>query len=150
MNAISAIISGITATLVMTMMMALAPKMGFPKMDIVGLLSTMFSKKSNLLLGWMMHLMMGVIFALVYAFLWSQGIGSATWVNGLLFGAVHWLVVGVIMLMIPMLHAGIRSGEVKAPGMYMSANGGGMMAFIGGLMGHMVFGLVVALLYVLL
>jgi len=150
MNAISAIISGITATLVMTMMMALAPKMGFPKMDIVGLLSTMFSKKSNLLLGWMMHLMMGVIFALVYAFLWSQGIGSATWVNGLLFGAVHWLVVGVIMLMIPMLHTGIRSGEVKAPGMYMSANGGGMMAFIGGLMGHMVFGLVVALLYVLL
>jgi len=150
MNAISAIISGIAATLVMTMMMALAPKMGFPKMDIVGLLSTMFSKKSNLLLGWMMHLMMGVIFALVYAFLWSQGIGSATWVNGLLFGAVHWLVVGVIMLMIPMLHAGIRSGEVKAPGMYMSANGGGMMAFIGGLMGHMVFGLVVALLYVLL
>jgi len=150
MNAISAIISGIAATLVMTMMMALAPKMGFPKMDIVGLLSTMFSKKSNLLLGWMMHLMMGVIFALVYAFLWSQGIGSATWVNGLLFGAVHWLVVGVIMLMIPMLHTGIRSGEVKAPGMYMSANGGGMMAFIGGLMGHMVFGLVVALLYVLL
>jgi len=45
MNILSAIVAGLVATLVMSMVMWLAPKMGFPKMDIVGMLSTMFSKK---------------------------------------------------------------------------------------------------------
>jgi len=50
------------------------------------------------------------------------------------------------MGMIPMLHVGIKRGEVKAPGLWMT-NNGGMMAFAGGLMGHLVFGVVVALTY---
>jgi hypothetical protein len=149
MNVLSAILAGLAATLVMSMVMAIAPKMGFPKMDIVAMLSTMFSKKGIPILGWMMHLMMGVVFALLYTFLWSTGIGAATWLYGLIFGAVHWLVVGVIMAMIPMLHVGIRAGTVKAPGMYMTGNGGGVKAFVGGLMGHMIFGLAVALVYAL-
>jgi uncharacterized membrane protein YagU involved in acid resistance len=131
------------------MFMSLAPKMGMPGMDIVGMLSTMFTRKGIPALGWMMHMMMGVIFALVYVFLWSQGIGAATWLYGLIFGAVHWLVVGLIMAMIPMLHVGIRSGEVMAPWLYMPGNGVGMKAFFGGLMGHMLFGLIVALIYAL-
>jgi len=130
------------------MVIAMAPKMGMPKMDIVDMLSTMFGKP-NMMMGWMMHFMMGIVFALIYAFLWSNGIGSPNWVFGLIFGAVHWLVVGVIMGMIPMMHAGIKSGAVKAPGMWMT-NNGGMMAFVGGLIGHMVFGLVVVLVYNLL
>ncbi len=150
MNVLSAIVAGLAATLVMSVVMWLAPKMGFPKMDIVGMLSTMFSKKGIPILGWMMHLMMGIIFALAYAFLWSNGIGSATWLYGLVFGAIHWLIVGVIMAMIPMLHVGIRAGAVKAPGMYMTGNGGGVKAFVGGLMGHMIFGLVVALVYAII
>jgi len=128
-----------------SMVMAIGPRMGMPKMDIVDMLSTMFGKPNHTL-GWMMHFMMGVIFALIYAFLWSLGVGSATWLNGLVFGAVHWLVVGVVMGMIPLMHAGIRSGAVKAPGLWMT-NNGGMMAFVGGLIGHLVFGLVVALIY---
>ena len=150
MNVISAIIAGLIATLVMSMVMLMAPKMGMPKMDIVGMLSTMFSKKGIPILGWMMHLMMGVIFALVYTFLWSNGIGAATWIYGMVFGFAHWLIVGLIMGMIPLLHVGIRSGSVKAPGLYMTGNGGGIKAFIGGLMGHMVFGLVVARVYTLI
>jgi len=37
--------------------------------------------------------------------------------NGLihLLGAVHWLVVGVIMAMIPMMRVGIKSGAAPAP-----------------------------------
>jgi uncharacterized membrane protein YagU involved in acid resistance len=149
MNLFAVIIAAFSATLVMSMFMSLAPKMGMPGMDIVGMLSTMFTRKGIPALGWMMHMMMGVIFALVYVFLWSQGIGAATWLYGLIFGAVHWLVVGLIMAMIPMLHVGIRSGEVMAPGLYMTGNGGGMKAFFGGLMGHMLFGLIVALIYAL-
>lgn len=122
--------------------------MGMPKMDIVDLLSTMFGK-TNRVLGWTMYMMMGVVFALIYAFLWSLGIGSPGWLSGLIFGAGHWLIVGVIMVMIPLIHVGIKNGDVKAPGLWMT-NQGGFMAFLGGLMGHMVFGLVVVLVYVLI
>lgn len=145
MNIFAGVISGIVGTLAISMVMALGPIMGLPKMDIVGMLSTMFGKP-NRTLGWIMHLMMGVIFALIYAFLWSLGIGSVSWFVGLLFGIGHWLVVGVMFALIPMVHAGIKSGEVNKPGLWMT-NQGGLMAFVGGLMGHMVFGIVVALTY---
>ncbi len=145
MNLLAAVIAGLVGTIAISMVMAMAPKMGMPKMDIVAMLSTMFGK-ANLALGWMMHSMMGVLFALIYAFLWSAGVGSANWVGGLIFGAVHWLVVGMVMGMIPMMHAGIKSGAVKAPGMWMT-NNDGMMAFFGGLIGHLVFGLVVVLVH---
>jgi len=145
MNIFAVVVTGIVGTMAISMVMALGPKMGLPKMDIVGMLSTMFGKP-NRTLGWIMHLMMGVIFALIYAFLWSLGIGSASWFIGLLFGIGHWLVVGVMFALIPMMHAGIKSGEVAKPGLWMT-NQGGLMAFVGGLMGHMVFGIVAALTY---
>lgn len=146
MNIFSAVIAGLIGTVLFTAVLMVAPRMGMPKMDIVSLLGAMFGKANNVL-GWMMHLMMGVMFALIYAFLWSRGVGSPTWSGGLIFGVAHWLVVGLIMGMIPRLHAGSRSGSVKAPGIYMSGNGSGPMAFMGGLDGHMIFGLMVALLY---
>lgn len=145
MNILIAVVAGLVGTIVFTAVLMMAPKMGMPEMDIVGLLGSMFGKEIQIL-GWMMHLMMGVIFALVYAFLWSRGFGAPTWVFGLIFGAVHWLIVGMVMGMIPMMHASIKSGTVKAPGLWMT-NNGGIMAFMGGLVGHMIFGLVVALVY---
>lgn len=146
MNILNAVIAGIVATLVFTTVLVMAPKMGMPKMDIVSLLGSMFSARSNPVLGWMMHLMMGIVFALIYAFLWSLGFGRATWGIGLIFGAVHWLIVGMVMGMIPMLHVGIKRGAVKAPGLWMT-NNGGVMAFMGGLVGHAIFGAVAALVY---
>ena len=51
------------------------------------------------------------------------------------------------MGMIPMMHVGIKSGAVQAPGLWMTGNGGGVMAFMGGLVGHAIFGVLVALVY---
>jgi uncharacterized membrane protein YagU involved in acid resistance len=145
MNILGAIIAGVPGTIAISAVMAMAPRMGMPKMDIVDMLSTMFGK-TNRLMGWMMHFMMGIVFALIYIFLWSVGVGSPTWINGLVFGGVHWLVAGMVMGIIPMMHVGIKRGEVQAPGLWMT-NNGGMMAFVGGLIGHLVFGVVVALVY---
>jgi hypothetical protein len=146
MDILSAVVAGFVATIVFTMILVMAPKMGMPKMDIVSLLGSMFSAKSNPVLGWTMHLMMGVVFALVYAFIWSLGFGAATWGIGLIFGAIHWLIVGMVIGMIPMVHVGIKRGAIHAPGLWMTKNGG-IMAFMGGLVGHMIFGAVVALTY---
>ncbi|VAW29993.1 hypothetical protein MNBD_CHLOROFLEXI01-3911 [hydrothermal vent metagenome] len=41
MNILGAIIAGIVGTIIMTMVMVMTPKMGMPKMDIVGMLGSM-------------------------------------------------------------------------------------------------------------
>ncbi len=145
MNVPAAIIAGLIGTAVISVVMAMAPKMGMPKMDIVGMLGTMFGQP-NRTLGWVIHFIMGTIFALIYAFLWSAGIGQPNWSTGLVFGAVHWLAAGAVMGMIPMMHVGIRRGEVPAPGLWM-INNGGVRGFVGGLIGHVIFGLIVVLVY---
>ena len=146
MNVVGAIVAGLVGTVIISMVMMMGPKMGMPKMAIWEMLGSMFSPDGNVALGWVMHLMMGIIFGIVYADLWAVGIGSATATSGALFGLVHWLMVGVMMGAIPMLHAGIKAGSVSTPGVFM-LNSGGMMAFMGGLIGHVIFGVVVALVY---
>lgn len=146
MNIIGAIIAGVIGTIVITMVMAMAPKMGMPKMDMVGMLGAMFSPEGNRTLGLAIHLMMGVVFAIIYALLWSLGIGTQGLLWGAIFGAGHWLVAGSMMGGMPMMHAGIKAGTVQAPGVFMLQTGG-VMAFMGGLMGHIIFGLVVTLVY---
>ena len=146
MNLFAAIVAGLIGTVIISMVMVMAPKMGLPKMAIWDLLGSMFNKDGNAILGWTLHLMMGIAFAIIYAWLWSIGIGAATVRGGLVFGAAHWLVVGLVMAGMPMLHAGIKAGTVTAPGAYMTG-AGGVMGFMGGLVGHLLFGLVVALVY---
>jgi hypothetical protein len=146
MSVLAAIIAGVIGTLVITLLMAMGPRMGLPEMDIVGMLGSMFGAPGSRVLGWALHLMMGAIFGLIYAYLWSVGVGSATILGGLVFGLVHWLVAGLVMAGMPMLHAGIKSGAMPEPGAYMTKSSG-FKGFLGGLMGHLVFGLVVALVY---
>jgi hypothetical protein len=145
MNIIGAIVAGLAGTVVISMLMAMAPRMGMPKMAIWEMLGTMFSKEGNLALGWIMHFMMGVVFAIIYAALWAVGIGSATLLSGVVFGAAHFLVAGLMMGGMPMMHAGIKAGTVQAPGVLMLNSG--VMGLMGGLIGHAVYGLVVALVY---
>lgn len=145
MNVIGAIVAGVAGTIVISMLMAMGPKMGMPKMAIWEMLGSMFNKDGNNGLGWVIHFMMGVIFAIVYAFLWNAGIGSTTVGSGLIFGVVHFLIVGVMMGGMPLMHAGIKAGTVQAPGVLMLNNG--VMGFMGGLIGHALYGVVVALVY---
>ena len=145
MNIIAAIISGLAGTIAMTLLMSMAPMLGMPNMDIVGMLSTMFGK-ANRTPGWAFHLMMGSVFALIYAYLWSLGLGAPTLGSALVFGAVHWLVVGMGMAMMPVMHAGIKNGQMPAPGLWMTKQGG-MLSFAGGLAGHLLYAVVVVLVY---
>ncbi|MGJ3241275.1 MAG: DUF6789 family protein [Anaerolineae bacterium] len=145
-NLMIALVSGLIATVVMTAMMMMAPAMGMPKMDMPALLGSMFGAPGSKLLGLVMHVMMGLVFGVIYVLLFGFFEQINVLVLGLLLGIVHWIIVGLMTGMMPMMHAGIRSGDVQAPGIYMT-NLGGVMGFIGGLMGHMVFGLVIALVY---
>lgn len=145
MNIFSAVIAGIVGTIAISMVMAMAPKMGMPKMDIVGMLGSMFNPTGNRNLGWVMHMMMGIVFAIIYALLWRV-FGGVSVATGAIYGIGHWLITGTMMGGMGMMHAGIKAGTVKAPGVLMF-NNGGVMGFMGGLIGHAIFGVVVALVY---
>jgi len=144
-NFLAAIIAGLVGTAAMTMLMMMAPKMGMPKMDIPGMLGSMFGAPGNRMMGLVMHFMMGVIFAIVYGLLFSAVTANII-LLGVIFGIGHWFVVGIAMGMMPMMHAGIKSGDVPEPGMFMTKMGG-MMGAVGSLMGHVLFGLVVGIVY---
>lgn len=146
MSILGAIVAGLIGTVIFTMVMNMAPKMGMPEMDMVGMLGAMFSPEGNRTMGLAIHLMMGIVFAIIYALLWNAGVGTVGLLWGALFGVGHWLVAGAMMGGMPMMHAGIKAGTVEAPGIFMLQNGG-VMAFMGGLIGHVIFGLVVALVY---
>lgn len=146
LNIVMAVISGFIATAAMTLLMTMAPRMGMPEMDMPALLGSMFGAPGNRMMGLAMHFMMGIVFGVLYAVLFSAISGTSVLVLGVIFGIVHWLIAGTMTGMMPMMHAGIKSGKVPAPGIFMT-NLGGMMGFVGGLMGHVVFGLVFAIAY---
>ena len=137
MNIVGAIVAGLAGTGVMTAMMYMAPRMGMPGMDILGMLGSMFTSDRGTAtkLGAVMHLMMGAIFALAYAVLWNAGVGSPNLLWGLIFGAIH--AVAAILAMPMMMAQHPRKPEMETS----------PMAVAGQLMGHAVFGIVVALIY---
>lgn len=136
MDVVAAVIAGLLGTAVMTLLMTMAPMMGMPKMDIMNMLGTMVTEGENArLVGGLIHFVMGAIFGLIYAFLWSSVIGSPTLVWGLVFGLVHGVITMVTMPMMMNMHP-------RPPKME-----GGMMTAVGQLLGHAVFGIVVALTY---
>lgn len=137
MNIIGAVVAGLAGTVVMTALMYVAPMMGMPEMDIIGMLGSMFTsnKGTATWLGVVIHFMMGIIFAIIYTLVWNLGVGSVTWLWGLIFGAVHGVVAIVMMPAMMRMHP--RPPEMES----------GSTTMIGQLMGHLVYGLVVALIY---
>lgn len=161
---LGALVAGFVGTAVMSMMMKMSAKMGMTDMPPMELVTgSMMSgdpdgaKQLGIGVHW---IMMGtVVFGLGYAVLFSV-LGTASWLTGVVIGAVHGLAVGLIaMPMMPAMHprmlrepafagtvdtAGDQV-ELSAPGVLGSRWGG--MTPVGLVMGHIVYGLVVALVY---
>ena len=115
-----------------------------------------------IVIGAMMHAGMSVVFGLIHGAIFAAAdIDSAEAAWGLLFGLVHWAVVGMALGMMPMMHprmsykgpriipqAGGNSFSqdlLDPPGFY--ALGYPPMTAMGFLMLHLVFGVIVGALY---
>ncbi|MDT8324779.1 MAG: DUF2938 family protein [Bacteroidota bacterium] len=128
-----AIVAGIAGTAVMSVMMAIAPMMGLPPMNVPSMLSNFMGMP--LFLGWVMHFMVGSILAVQYAAFASSRLPGPPVLRGMLFGLAPWLMAQVIVN--PMMGAGVFAMNAAAPvGMVM-----------GSLLGHLVFGAVIGKLY---
>ena len=133
------ILSGIVATAVMTIMMMIAPYMGLPKMDIAGMLSGM--THTPRIVGWLMHFMIGTIFAFVYTKYfnaWLHKIDS-NFLRGITYGFVVFIFAQIMMAIIMKI--------MPPPDMPMPANQNMMLMMLGSLIGHLVFGGTLGLFY---
>ena len=128
-NILKAIFAGILGTIAITIVASMgAPLMGFPKMDIPGMLAGVMG--GVVLFGWFAHFMVGMVLAVGYALVQGQLPGPAA-IRGALYGWAPWLVAQIAVM--PMMGMGFFSGAFSPA--------------LGSLMGHLVYGAVVGLVY---
>lgn len=96
--------------------------------------------------GAMIHAGLSIGFGLTHAaFFRLFEIESNFVAWGLLFGAVHWAVVGMAMGMMPMMHPKMRNGEMAIPGPFVIKYP--KMTTMGFLMLHLLYGVLVGTFY---
>ena len=121
------IIAGIIGTAVMTLVMMIAPMMGLPKMSPPKMLAGMMN--APIFVGWIMHFMIGIIFAFAYTYLcifkWKI---NNVYLKGVVFGVIIFIFAQIVRMMM--------GGQMPEGSM--------ALAIMGGLIGHIIFGMVVA------
>ncbi len=134
MNTSKAIIAGVVATAVMSIVaMFVAPMMGMPKMDF----GTMLGSNNPMMAmpyaaGWMIHFVLGIIMAIIYAkFLYGKLPGNGV-LQGIIYGLILFMLAQIMVM--PMMGNGLFSG-------------GNMQLLMGSMIGHIVFGATLGAVY---
>lgn len=154
-----AIVAGFAGGAVMSLMMGMAKAAGMTEMDMALIEGAMFTGDPDKAkaIGMFVHLVMmsaivvGSIYALLFA-AFGVASGNAWWV-GALIGVVHGIVAGVGFAMIPAMHPRMGTSPQPAtsgvhlppPGVF--GKNMGAMTPAGVLMAHVLYGLVVGLVY---
>ena len=117
--------AGVLGTLVMTAVgLYAAPMMGIPAMNPADMLASKMGGVT--VLGWMGHLMIGVVLALGYAKLFLPRLPGPPVARGALFSLIPWLMAQLMVM--PMMGMPLFSGSVALAG--------------GSLIGHLMYGAV--------
>lgn len=113
-----AVLGGFVATLVMTMIIYMAPMMGMPKMDIAGMLGSMMSGSMHppnsgaWWMGMIAHFVLGsIVFSLIYAYLVYSVLPGSNWLRGAEWGT----------MVMPMMGKGVFSTNTLVPVMMVVA-----------------------------
>lgn len=123
-NLSKSIVGGIVGAALMSLVMFIAPMMGMPKMSAPDMLSGMMGMP--ILVGWLMHFIIGIIFALVYTFLFAPNVQiSNIYVKGAVFGIAVFILAQLMMALMPMP----------------MQEGSKMLMIMGSLIGHVIFGM---------
>jgi uncharacterized membrane protein YagU involved in acid resistance len=129
-DVIRAIGAGIVGTAVMTAVgLWVAPMMGMPPMNPATMLAGAMG--GSLVLGWMGHFMIGIVLAVIYAAVAAPRLPGHPAVRGALFSIAPFLVAQVMVM--PMMGMPLFSGS--------------MVMAMGSLVGHLVYGAVVGVVY---
>jgi hypothetical protein len=128
-NLMRSIIAGLLATAAMTALMLAAPAMGMPPMNIGAMLGTVMG--GSVVLGWLGHFMIGTALALAYAAAFATRLPGGSSLRGALYSLAPWLMAQIVVM--PMMGMGFFSGSMSAAG--------------GSLMGHLLYGVVLGMVY---
>ena len=130
------VISGIIATIVMTLLMLLGGAMGMPKMSPPDMLAGMMGVP--VAIGWVIHFMIGIVFAAGYVFFFNSWLKKI--VNKMARGAIYGLLAFIAaQIGFPVMGAIFGDAPMPQPEDSM------VLMMIGSVMGHIIFGIVIAL-----
>ncbi|HSE67391.1 MAG TPA: DUF6789 family protein, partial [Gemmatimonadales bacterium] len=130
MNATRAAASGLVGTGVMTALLLVEPSVGLPKIAMGQVLSTSLGLTSAHLtigpaLGWVLHFLIGMSLALLYAAVFERRLPGTPLIRGLLYGLLVFVVAQLVFM--PLVGGGVFSrGDVEL--------------LTGSLVGHLVYG----------
>jgi hypothetical protein len=130
LNAGRGVVAGAAGTAAITMLMLGAPLMGMPKMPIGEMLGGFLHIGSAA--GWAMHVVIGLVLALIYAVVFATRLPGGPALRGAIYGFGVFLVAQIVVT--PMMGGGVFSG-------------GNMPMIVGSLMGHLVYGVLVGVIY---
>ena len=121
-----AALGGLVGTMAMTAMMyVVGPMMGL-HMDIAAMLGSMLG--GSWAAGMMMHVLNGtLIFSAIYVYALYERLPGSPVIKGTTWGVALWLMAQVVVM--PMMGGGLFSSAM-----------GGMMAVMGSLIGHLLYG----------
>ncbi len=121
---------------------------GLPlRMDVTRIWGTLVGVRGQAQrpVGVVVHIFVSIAVALIYAAAFDAvGASSALALWGLAASLVHWVIAGVMMTILPVAHPEI-AGEREAAGMFVKNFGGPDVA--GFLVGHVAYGITVAIAY---
>jgi hypothetical protein len=124
--------------------------LGVPLLDIVYLLGTLIQGQVPSLrwwpLGMLLHLIIGAIWAIFYAYFFWSAFNLSPTIQGALFSLGPAALAGLVMLpRMGWMHALVLNGQLPWPGLFAANFGWG--GPVGIVLGHVVYGLVMGALY---
>jgi len=152
---LAALAGGFVGTLVMVIITRAATEMGLTRMDLPFLLGTVVTedRRRAKAIGYAFHLIMGLLFALVYWAFFAI-IGRSSWWIGGLAGALQALFISTVLVneLLPVIHprmatfdtAANRFALIEPPGFLMRNYG--RNTFLVTLAAHIAYGVVVGAL----
>ncbi len=118
------------------------------KMDMMGVWGSMLHLHGMIghVVGLLIHLAGSAAIGLIYAWAFAALLGTANnlWLWGLLGGLIHWVLAGLFFAVLPALHPEIPERRPN-PGAFIKNFGA--PDGLGFLIGHLVYGVAVAILY---
>jgi hypothetical protein len=141
--------AGVVGGIAMTVMMTLARMMRMVDAEMYLYQGCMITKKERgagtWVAGFLMHLMLSALIALLYAWAFEALWGRSSWLLGMANALVHWAIAGMMLPMMDGMNRCVQDGRIKGFGAY-GKNYGAMM--VGGfLMGHLLYGAIVGWIY---
>jgi uncharacterized membrane protein YagU involved in acid resistance len=137
MNLKRAVAAGLVGTAVMTCLMLVAPVVGLPRLAIGQLLSTLLAVSTAFLpigpgVGWALHVAFGALLAIIYAAAFAGRLPGRPLARGALYGVLVFVLAQLTFM--PLVGAGVFSrGDVPM--------------ILGSLLGHLVYGGLVGIIY---